>query len=102
MNSLINIEVRVIAIKQKLDITVHDMSLKLMVTMFSLFSELERDLISSRTREALASKKAQGMKLGKPKSTIQKSKLDKDFDCGVVALLISLANRFVKKYEGYF
>ena len=44
--------------------------------LFSLFSELERDLISSRTKEALASKKAQGIKLGKPKGTIQKSKFD--------------------------
>ena len=54
------------------------MASKVMVTMFSLFSELERDLISSRTKEALASKKAQGIKLGKPKGTIQKSKFDND------------------------
>ena len=54
----------------------YDMSSKIMVTMFSLFAELERDLISARTKEALASKKAQGIKLGKPKGTIQKSKFD--------------------------
>ena len=49
-----------------------------MVTLFSLFAELERDLISLRTKEALAAKKSQGVKLGKPKGTIQKSKFDKD------------------------
>jgi len=38
---------------------------------------LERDLISLRTKEALASKKRQGQILGKPRGTIQKSKFDK-------------------------
>ena len=46
--------------------------------MFSLFADLERDLISMRTKEALRLKKSQGMKLGKPKGTIQKSKFDAD------------------------
>ena len=49
-----------------------------MVTLFSLLAELERDLISLRTKEALAAKKSQGIKLGKPKGIIQKSKFDKD------------------------
>jgi DNA invertase Pin-like site-specific DNA recombinase len=30
------------------------------ITLFSLFAELERDLISLRTKEALAAKKQQG------------------------------------------
>ena len=42
---------------------------------FSMASEIERDLISSRTREALRVKKEQGIKLGRPKG-IGKSKLD--------------------------
>ena len=54
------------------------MTSKVMITLFSLFSELERDLISLRTKEALASKKAQGLQLGKPKGTVQKSKFDRD------------------------
>ena len=80
VNALIQKQVRVISIKQKLDITDHDMTSKVMVTMFSLFAELERDLISIRTKEALANKKVNGVKLGKPKGTIQKSKFDKDVD----------------------
>jgi DNA invertase Pin-like site-specific DNA recombinase len=54
----------------------HNMNYKLIITLFSLFGELERDLVSSRTKEALSAKKAQGQILGKPKGTIQKSKFD--------------------------
>ena len=39
-------------------------------------AEIERELISSRTKEALRVKKANGVKLGKPKGP-GKSKLDK-------------------------
>jgi DNA invertase Pin-like site-specific DNA recombinase len=41
----------------------HDMTSKVMITLFSLFAEFERDLISLRTKEALANKKAQGIVL---------------------------------------
>jgi DNA invertase Pin-like site-specific DNA recombinase len=78
VNELLYRNIRVIVIKQNLDMAQHDMGSKIMVTMFSLFAELERDLISLRTKEALATKKAQGMKLGKPMGTIQASKFDKD------------------------
>ena len=40
-----------------------------------LFSEIERDLISARTKEALRARKAAGVKLGRPKGP-GKSKLD--------------------------
>jgi DNA invertase Pin-like site-specific DNA recombinase len=43
------------------------MQSKIMVTLLSLFAEIERDLISERTKQALAAKKAQGIKLGSPK-----------------------------------
>ena len=78
INELVKKQVRVIAIKQNLDIRQQDMNSKIITTLFSLFAELERDLISLRTKEALASKKLQGVQLGKPKGTIQKSKFDKD------------------------
>ena len=44
-------------------------------TVFALVAQIERDLISLRTKEALQSKKAQGIKLGRPKGK-GKSKLD--------------------------
>lgn len=45
-------------------------------TVFALVAQIERDLISLRTKEALQSKIAQGIKLGRPKGK-GKSKLDK-------------------------
>ena len=77
VNSLAKRNIRVIVLKQNLDISQQDINSKVTLTLFSLFSELERDLISLRTKEALASKKRQRQILGKPKGTIQKSKFDK-------------------------
>ncbi|RMZ61267.1 resolvase [Chryseobacterium nematophagum] len=48
---------------------------KVMAMVFSMVSEIERDLISKRTKEALQTKKANGVKLGRPKGP-GKSKLD--------------------------
>jgi len=52
-----------------------DMTTKVMLSTFSMIAELERDFISIRTKEALASKKKQGIKLGRPKGR-GKSRLD--------------------------
>lgn len=77
VNNLINKGVRLICIKESIDLKdKHSIQSKVMITMFSLFAELERDLISQRTKEALATKKAKGIKLGRPKG-LGKSKLDK-------------------------
>jgi DNA invertase Pin-like site-specific DNA recombinase len=38
-----------------------------MAIVFSMAAEIERDLISQRTKEALRAKKANGMILGRPK-----------------------------------
>jgi DNA invertase Pin-like site-specific DNA recombinase len=48
---------------------------KIIAMAFSMASEIERDLISKRTREALLVKKQKGIKLGRPKG-VGKSKLD--------------------------
>jgi DNA invertase Pin-like site-specific DNA recombinase len=48
---------------------------KVFVTMMALFAEIERDLISARTKEALKARKAAGVRLGRPKGP-GKSKLD--------------------------
>lgn len=49
---------------------------KVMLTFFTILAELERDLISQRTKEGLALRKSQGVVLGKPKGTVQKSLYD--------------------------
>ncbi len=49
----------------------------MMITIFAAFSQLERDLIAQRTKEALAKKRADGVILGRPKGAKNKQlKLD--------------------------
>src|SRR5574341_741368 len=48
---------------------------KIIAMAFSMAAEIERDLISQRTREALAARRQAGMKLGRPKG-VGRSKLD--------------------------
>ena len=49
---------------------------KIIAMAFSMAAEIERDLISQRTKEALAARKKAGIKLGRPRG-VGKSKLDK-------------------------
>jgi DNA invertase Pin-like site-specific DNA recombinase len=77
VNLLIEDGSRFVSIKEGIDIKDrHSMQSKVMITMFSLVADLERDLISQRTKEALATKKAEGVVLGRPKGP-GKSKLEK-------------------------
>ena len=48
---------------------------KILAMVFAIAAEIERDLISRRTKEALATKRAQGIRLGRPPGP-GKSKLD--------------------------
>ena len=76
VDTLIQKQVKVIIIKQNMVINgVNDIQTKMMVTMFSLFAEIERDLISERTKNGLARAKAEGKILGRPRGN-GKSKLD--------------------------
>ena len=77
------------------------MNSKIIITMFSLFGELERDLVSLRTKEALAAKKSQGQTLGKPKGTIQRSKFDQHIEQIKALLEIGLSVRKIAKVLGY-
>jgi DNA invertase Pin-like site-specific DNA recombinase len=101
INKLVKKQIRVIAIKQNLDIQQQNMNSKIVITLFSLFAELERDLISIRTKEALASKKMQGVQLGKPKGTIQKSKFDKDVSKIKELLNFGLSVRKIANFLSY-
>jgi len=73
------------------------MQTKVVVFMFSLFAELERDLISRRTKQALAVRKADGVILGKPKGTIQKSVLDEHKDQIVEFLNLGVSKSSIAK-----
>ena len=104
INELIKNGIDIVIVKQGLKINAvnkDDMTSKVMVTMLSLFAELERDLISHRTKEALRSKKAQGQVLGKPKGTIQKSVYDKHRDRIVELLSLGLSvQKIAQKHLG--
>lgn len=101
VNELIAKQVQFIAIKQELHISgEHDMQTKVMVTMFSLFAELERDIISQRTKAALAAKKARGKRLGKPKGTLQASKLDPHRDRIIECLKYGVAKSAIARMVG--
>jgi DNA invertase Pin-like site-specific DNA recombinase len=77
VDTLVKKKIRFMAVKEGIRLNgSQDMQTKVMVTMFSLFAEIERDLISMRTKEGLAAAKASGKKLGRPKGTLGKSKLD--------------------------
>jgi DNA invertase Pin-like site-specific DNA recombinase len=101
INELVMRNIRVIVLKQNLDISQQDMTSKIVITLFSLFAELERDLISLRTKEALAAKKQQGQTLGKPKGTIQKSQFDADRERIKDLLQLDLSVRKIARLLGY-
>jgi DNA invertase Pin-like site-specific DNA recombinase len=101
VNALVERNIRIITLKQNLDISRQEMNSKIIITLFSLFAELERDLISLRTREALAAKKAQGRPLGKPKGTLQKSKFDQDVARIKELLGYRLSVRKIARVLGY-
>ena len=67
----------VVAIKENIRFErQRDIQTKVMTTMFALFADIERDLISERTREGLAKARASGAKLGRPKGALGVSHLD--------------------------
>lgn len=76
----------------------HSLQSKVIAMAFSIAAEIERDLISQRTREALKYRKEQGKPLGRPRG-VGKSKLDV-FKPEIEALLLNgstqrfVANRY--------
>lgn len=72
---------------------------KIVAMAFSIAAEIERDLISQRTKEALAARKKAGIKLGRPRG-VGKSKLDQ-FRPEIEALVANgSTQRFIaKRYD---
>lgn len=54
----------------------HDQTAKIQIAMFGVLAEIERDLISERTRMGLDAARAKGKTLGRPKGSLGKSKLN--------------------------
>lgn len=77
VDELVKRKVRFVAIKESIRFEgKQDMQTKVMVALFGLFAEVERDLISERTKEGLAAARARGQLLGRPKGSLGTSRLD--------------------------
>jgi len=77
IDKLIKHKIKFLALKENIILDgKQSIQSKVMVTMFGLFAEIERDLISIRTKQALAVAKQKGKILGRPKGSLGKSQLD--------------------------
>ena len=77
VDTLTKKEIRLTCIKENIRLgEKKSMQTKIMITLFGLFAEVERDLISERTKEGLARAKEQGRLAGRPKGSLGVSKLD--------------------------
>lgn len=80
VDDLIKKNVGIVLLKENIRICADgggmDMSTKIQISMFSLFAEIERDLVSIRTKEGLKAAKAKGVKLGRQKGQQVRCRLD--------------------------
>ena len=104
VNQLIALGINLHILKEQLFIKPNEQNpfTDFQINIFSAFAQLERDLISKRTKEALQARKAKGIKLGKPVGTIQGSIYDKDKEKikELHSLGVTLTN-ISKKHLGY-
>lgn len=68
LNELMEHEVLILTVKEQYKLG-QDLQSKVLAFAFSISAEIERTLISQRTKEALKKRKADGVKLGHPKGT---------------------------------
>src|SRR3954470_12750605 len=77
VDQLLKKGVGLIAIKEAIRLEgKQDLQTKVTIALFGLFAEIERDLISERTKEGLVAARAKGRLLGRPKGSRGRSKLD--------------------------
>jgi DNA invertase Pin-like site-specific DNA recombinase len=76
VDTLVKDHIRLIAIKEGIRLNgPQTLQTKVTVTLFSLFAEIERELISLRTKEGLVAARAAGKRLGRPQGRFGQSKL---------------------------
>lgn len=99
LNMLTSKDVKVFSVKENFQLNGTDMQSKVMRTMLGLFAEIERDLISCRTKEGIAAARAKGAPIGRPKG-IGKSRLDPHRE-EIIALIKNGSQRqFIAKRYG--
>jgi DNA invertase Pin-like site-specific DNA recombinase len=75
LHTLMETGCRVYTCKERFELD-DSINSKVLAFAFSLAAEIERQMISSRTREALSRLKSEGRTLGRPKGSLSVSKLD--------------------------
>jgi DNA invertase Pin-like site-specific DNA recombinase len=86
LNDLITKKVRVISIKEKFELK-DDISSQVLAFAFSLSAQIERQLISQRTKEALARVKSEGKILGHPSGRTSTNKKLAEHHSEIIGLL---------------
>ncbi len=86
LNVLMNKKVKVMSIKEGYELG-DTLDSKILAFAFSLSADIERKMISSRTKEALARKKQEGRTLGRPKGSLSKETKLTGKDQDIKALL---------------
>jgi DNA invertase Pin-like site-specific DNA recombinase len=69
LHTLMEKDVKVFTTKERYELG-NNINSKVLAFAFSLSAEIERSVISFRTKEALARKKSEGMRLGRPKGRL--------------------------------
>jgi DNA invertase Pin-like site-specific DNA recombinase len=71
LNELMERKITVYTVKEQYELD-NNLNSKVLAFAFSLSAEIERNMISQRTKEALARKKNEGQALGRPKGSLNK------------------------------
>ena len=84
VDALLKQQVRFLAIKEGIRLAgKQDLHSKVMVTLFGLFAEIERELISMRTKEGLAAARASGKRLGQSRLNGKEDEIQRLLDLRV-------------------
>jgi DNA invertase Pin-like site-specific DNA recombinase len=109
LHTLMEKEVKVFTTKERYELG-NNISSKVLAFAFSLSAEIERSMISSRTKEALARKKSEGKRLGRPKGKLSavtklsgkddliREYLEKKIPQSVIARLLNVHRLTVRNY----
>ena len=109
LHTLMEKNVKVFTTKERYELG-NNINSKVLAFAFSLSAEIERSMISSRTKEALARKKSEGQRLGRPKGRLSavtkltgkddliREYLQKNIPQTVIARLLNVNRLTVRNY----
>lgn len=109
LHTLMEKNVKVFTTKERYELG-NNINSKVLAFAFSLSAEIERSMISTRTKEALARKRSEGMRLGRPKGRLSRvtkltgkddlirEYLQKKIPQTVIARLLNVSRLTVRNY----